>query len=1299
MARRFSALLLICVIVFSVCSVPANASDDNITIIIDLSNYHGEITGGFTNFINDNGGVLVAGKVNTFSVDAYVSSKVSADFTLNDFECSSYKSWSISGSMGNGNSIESYIVDDKDNSQLIFTRDINNTINQVVIIGNHFSFVAVKQSFLRNNWSYGTTITFTPCIETNGDYLVTATSIDSNQGTASVTKESDQYKLTATAKDGYSFSHWLEEGIEDIPDYRIYSNPYFVTADTEITYVAYFRDRYFVNVLSENADKGKVSTEYIGAENGHDLYRLTAVPATYFKFSHWKCGEESYSANLLEIAVEDSNQSYVAYFTPIEFIVSDEGFLRHSGSITNGFTTTVSASTYGGIISSGCRSTLYIPVTIPEAMENVTVQLQITDANDRVLADYSETRSFSKRSGYLTASFDPTEANISTLTATVTLTTPVGSSIVSKTYSNLAVATGETNDDFHFITSPADVYSYVTIEQAGANITGAYAQIEENTKDLSLYCYGPGGVYAWDNTGSTNIRRLTGLSIGDGERVLALGPGSSDGLTAVKGSSTISLWKWDGESWTMVSGSSLSADQSQSGTKIALVMASDDVWTDTRHWNGEAWDTHSYGFVSFQRVSDTEAYGVDSSGSRWHYDGSSWTAAAALSAPETSSVTSTPVNGSTISLGQDHNGDWYLFVQSRNHFIDDSGWYSYDGSDVYKWDGSKWVYQIMSDFNDPNDDPMETRRRIRPDGVNGLCVPAPGVTLMYGTNGNGANYLYTDDVTITFNPGEGTLDNAALATLTAPILSAIDSSKVPRASRDGYTFGGWYYDEACTFEFDATNTAMPGESITLYAKYSDGNDPEAQLAWYKQKALKDLEKQFNKYSSSDYTAENWSALQSAYISGISAINNAEAGTAHIEDNVTAALNIAIAAMQAIEPKDTSKVTVAVSMDANTLGLGYILEPTLVTVDKGTPVSVVITDLLNQRAKAMGITTDGRTDKPNMEAIETLYPWSSSGTPTSGFYLAQVYLPDQTGYTVPDTIMNYITSNGLNFSAEDANGKYLGETDYLNTSGWQYSVGNKTNGAAEFPGIGSSGWSLSDGEVVRWQFTLVGYGADLGADNTAWGTSNILSVGDKSALTWKEAELRSQYSDATLKTYEVYNAALAVLTDAEAEQGAIDAALADLNGLVIPVPQEIPDEKIDITGEDTGSPVAEVTSEISPDGTATLHVTAANPCVVVVEKADGTYERLTATPNANGGYDFSQAGYTEAMEFHVLMKGDTNGNGRLDLGDCMQAKAAFLKKLDLDPLSAFAADLNGDGLKLGDVMQTKAAFLQKTTIDW
>ena len=375
------------------------------------------------------------------------------------------------------------------------------------------------------------------------------------------------------------------------------------------------------------------------------------------------------------------------------------------------------------------------------------------------------------------------------------------------------------SNGFSFVSSPKVEYDDVTVVNAGPNINGVYSFKDLATKGVNLYFYGPKGVYAFDAASTPNLNLLEGLS----QEVLSLGPDGDAGLiAAVKASNTIlTLFKWDGTSWTQVTGSALTVDIDQGGVKCALVMAADDIWSDTKHWNGDTWEDHSFGFASFQRVSDTEAYGVDSSGSRWRYDGSGWTAASTLSAPETSSVTSTSVNGSTVSLGQDHNGDWYLFVQSRNHFIDDSGWYSYDGSDVYKWDGSRWVYQIMSDFNDPYDDPMETRCRIRPDGVNALTVPAPGISVMYGTQGRGAIYLSADNVSITFNPGEGTLDNAALGTLTAPILSAIDSSKVPGASRDGYTFGGWYYDDHSVVDW-------------CYRWYMDGRGHCAydDLLWY-----------------------------------------------------------------------------------------------------------------------------------------------------------------------------------------------------------------------------------------------------------------------------------------------------------------------------------------------------------------------------------------------------------------------------------------------------------------------------------
>ena len=636
------------------------------------------------------------------------------------------------------------------------------------------------------------------------------TSSDDTKGmVASELISSDTYVLTAIPNVGYSFNYWLKDAAEDTAENRITENPYTVTLDADATFTAYFRERYALTAKSEDTEKGSAAAEYLGVADGKDRYRLTATPADYYLFDKWTCGDDEYTDNPLDVAVAESGKSYTAHFKPFELPLSDGAQIKPESSVINNFAL-VSSSEYVNSVSVGSRSALLIPATIPQTLENAIISFTLTDENNNEVASWSLERTINKGSGYWVTTLDPTP-EFSALTASLTLTTPAGSSTATKTYTGLSVAESETNDDFRFVTSPAEAYTYKTIIQAGANLRGVYGRTDAVTKALSLYAYGPAGVYAWAQGKETDFVLLGSLPTGNSKEVLALGPNGEKGLTAVVGDTTLQLYTWDGTSWTSVSGSALSADQYGLGTKVTLVMDADDVWTDTRHWNGTAWESQSYAFAAFERVSDTEAYGVDENGKRWRYDGTDWTAAEAVSAPEIASVTSFSPNGYNVALGQDQHGDWYLFVQSRFHFIDNSGFYGYSGSDVYKWNGEKWVYQIMTDFNDPEDDLTETKQRIRPDGVQTISSPAPGVSVMYGSRrANGAIYLSADNVTITFDPGEGTLDDAALAKLTAPILSEIDSKKVPGATRNNYVFGGWYYDEACTVEFDAGSTAMPG---------------------------------------------------------------------------------------------------------------------------------------------------------------------------------------------------------------------------------------------------------------------------------------------------------------------------------------------------------------------------------------------------------------------------------------------------------------------------------------------------------
>mgnify|MGYP000435300083 CR=1 FL=1 len=273
------------------------------------------------------------------------------------------------------------------------------------------------------------------------------------------------------------------------------------------------------------------------------------------------------------------------------------------------------------------------------------------------------------------------------------------------------------------------------------------------------------------------------------------------------------------------------------------------------------------------------------------------------------------------------------------------------------------------------------------------------------------------------------------------------------------------------------------------------DDPEMQ--YHRESALDNLEKAFNKYKESDYSEANWKKLVAAYEQGIADINAALPAEDFIENNIIAALNKALAAMQAIPADHAGQIEVAVSMDANTLSLGYLIKPTLVTVDDRTPASVVITDLLSENG----------------------YDWENTGSITNSFYLAGVKPVDQTKAKIPQYILDHAGSVNMG----DSSDKTLSEFDYHNMSGWMYSVDN------DFPGVGASNWQMSDGEVMRWQFTVWGY-AQLNADNTAWGSSSIVNVGDKGSLTWAVAELRSEYDDEVLEANEVYMDAMEVLTD-------------------------------------------------------------------------------------------------------------------------------------------------------------------------
>ena len=175
------------------------------------------------------------------------------------------------------------------------------------------------------------------------------------------------------------------------------------------------------------------------------------------------------------------------------------------------------------------------------------------------------------------------------------------------------------------------------------------------------------------------------------------------------------------------------------------------------------------------------------------------------------------------------------------------------------------------------------------------------------------------------------------------------------------------------------------------------------------------------------------------------------------------------------PAVPKEIEVYFTVEAFTIGhSSYIVEPTAVTVDEGTLVAAALLDLLDDAG----------------------FAGEYAGEPAAGsFYLRSMdgigYLPaDDSQIVLPDCLE--AMRAGILFSGSTVKPitpSKLSEFDYTNMSGWMYSVNHI------FPNVSMGAYPLSDGDVVRLQFTLWGYGADIGGGYAAGGLANYYEVPD------------------------------------------------------------------------------------------------------------------------------------------------------------------------------------------------------------
>ena len=963
------------------------------------------------------------------------------------------------------------------------------------------------------------------------------------------------------------------------------------------------------------------------------------------------------TANPMTVALAEGmeNVTFTAHLKLAEVTLGEGAYLEGSGSWES-IVSPSFAEEEGDALPAGSRARLYLPLSVSAAIPDGQLTVTIYEggsAEGTLLSSNVKTRDWEAGKTYrIWLPIDPLPYT-EKLTVTALIRTTVGNTeTVEKTY-DISTEANEKNSAFTYVTSPnVPAGTGGSTTEAGPDIRGVSGWTDPETGEAELYFYGKDGVYTWADSGDRDLMSISdGLPTitGDAAGVLAVGPDGQGGLLAavsevgkkidkvttpgypsdaegviLRGAHF--LYRYDGTSWSQVDASCFSdyqkiynqeaynLNQPRDPGDAVVILSGGTVWQNKYHWNGTKWEKNEHELIFFYVLWYTEIYSGAADG-LYQYNGTTWNKVETANISGSLEVASGNADGKLLLMAGKNNYDPYLWdgssatklsleglhlnnansAQSRFFGLDQDGipyalvngsgegrnylaGNGYDGSYVYKWNGEKWVYQVMADFNDPNEDPNDLSKKIRPDGVTALSGVIDGVSAMYGEDGAGAIYLSVDDATITFDAQGGTFKDDSLKTMTAPILSEVDSSKVPSVAKSGNAFGGWYYDAACTEgkKWDANTARMPGKDITLYAKWTERTGPVApddpEMQYHRESALDNLEKAFNKYKESDYSEENWKKLVAAYEQGIADINAALPAEDFIENNIIAALNKALAAMQAIPADHAGRIEVAVSMDANTLSLGYLIKPTLVTVDDRTPASVVITDLLRENG----------------------YDWENTGSITNSFYLAGVKPVNQTKAKIPQYILDHAGSVNMG----DSSDKTLSEFDYHNMSGWMYSVDN------DFPGVGASSWQMSDGEVMRWQFTVWGYGADLNADNSAWGSSSIVNVGDKGSLTWAVAELRSEYDDEVLEANEVYMDAMEVLTDPEASQSKINSAKTALAK-----------EDFDKQPEKPDVPTVDVKPEanVDKDGNAKVELTEKEIETMIENAVEGEAEIIAISP--------------------------------------------------------------------------------------
>lgn len=106
------------------------------------------------------------------------------------------------------------------------------------------------------------------------------------------------------------------------------------------------------------------------------------------------------------------------------------------------------------------------------------------------------------------------------------------------------------------------------------------------------------------------------------------------------------------------------------------------------------------------------------------------------------------------------------------------------------------------------------------------------------------------------------------------------------------------------------------------------------------------------------------------------------------------------------------------------------------------------------------------------------------------------------------------------------------------------------------------------------------------------------------------------------------------------------------------------------------------------------------CVVLVKKANGSYEKLTATTGENGKHSFT-ATLAADDSIIVALKGDVSGDGVIGMDDATQVMNAWVNETEISAIGIFAANVTNaaEAISMNNATAIMNAWVNETAFAW